>query len=224
MAITVVGTPTTAGNASEVSSQVVNVPTGAASGDIAVIYLGQWNAGTPTITPASGFAQKGATWTSGDSVAKNSIWWKRLTGADTGTYSFSWSIGMWTTMQCVMFRGCISSGDPWQAVATPVTGTFGTYTTMSVTLGSAGDALYWAAYNDTAGTHTPPDNFTEAADNDSGACAYWMPGSAGSKSAANGSVTSSSAAGAWLGALSEDPGGAAVLHAAVQAAQAWPVF
>jgi len=229
VAITVVGTPTNTGDAAGNSSTAVTVPTGAASGDIAVVYLGQWGGSgggaTPTITPASGFAQKGGFFTSGDGLAKNSIWWKRLTGSDSGTYSFSYTGdgSFFTTCQCVMFRGGATSGDPWETVATPLTGTWGSCSTISVTTTDPNGALFWAVYNDSAGTHTPPTNFTEAADNDSASCAYRIPGSAGTLSAASASISSSSAAGEWLGALlSDTPVG--LPNNALQAAGPWPCF
>jgi hypothetical protein len=197
------------GNLVEVSSLNVPVPTGAAAGDIAVISLVQWNASTPTVTPPSGFVQKGATWTSSDGVAKNSIWWKRLTGADTGNYSFSWTGGvMWSGAICALFTGCATSGDPWDAVATPTTGTWGNPTSISVTTTDAAGGLFWAVYNDTSGTHTPPTGFTEIADIDSASCAYYISGVSGSQSASGATISSSSAAGQWLGALLSDGGGA----------------
>jgi len=190
------------GNSVTVTSRATNVPAGAAVDDIAVCWLGQWQSGsTPTVTPPTGFTQKGATWSSGDGAAKNSIWWKRLTAADTGTYSFSWSGSFWTTLQCALFSGCATSGDPWDAVATPVTGTFGSVTSMSVTMSDPGGGLFWCVYNDSAGTHTPPTGFTEAADVDSGSMAWRIPAASGSQSASGASITSSSPAGAWLGAL-----------------------
>jgi hypothetical protein len=201
---------TDTGNAVDVSSRAVNVPAGAAAGHIAVVYLGQWQSGsTPTVTAPSGFAQKGAQWTSADNGAKSSIWWKRLTGSGdvSGTYSFSWGGTYWTTVQCALFSGCISSGDPWDAVATPTTGTWGSIATISVTSTDANGGLFWAVYNDSAGSHTPPTGFTEIADNDSGSCAYRIPGSSGSQSASSASITSSSNAGQWLGALLSEPVG-----------------
>lgn len=196
------------GDAVNVTSRAVPVPAGAAVNDIAVVVFGRWD-GTSTastITPPSGFTQKD-TFTSGDGLAKGSVWWKRLTAADSGTYSFSWTASHYTTAECELFSGCVTTGDPFDGTPTKAVGTFGTFTTLSQTLSGAGGGLVWACYNDSAGTHTPPTGFTETADNDSGSMAYRIPGSAGSQSAASGSVTSSSSAGAWLGALLEAGGG-----------------
>lgn len=208
MAVTLVGTPTTTGDATNVTSRAPAVPSGAVANDIAIVYLGRWDgtSGTATITPPSGFTQKD-TFTSGDSLAKCSIWWKRLTAGDTGTYSFSWTGSHYTTAQCVLFRGCITSGDPFDGTPVKNAGTYGTYATLSLTTTDAAGALIWAAYNDTSAAHTPPTGFTEDADNDCGTLAHRFPGSAGSQSAASGSVASSSAAGSWLGALLSAGGG-----------------
>lgn len=209
MAITVVGTPTSTGNAQHVTSIAPAVPTGAASGDIAVVFLGQAPDSATVVTPPSGFTRKGSDWSSGNGAAQNSIWWKRLTGSDTGTYSFSFTVAAWTTAECVLFRGGAAAGDPWDAVATPITGNPfpTTIPSMSVTTTDANGALFWAIYNDDPLAHTPPTGFTEAIDDDCGSCAYAMPGSAGSQSAANATLAAVSVGGAWLGALLSAGGG-----------------
>lgn len=229
MAITVVGTPTNTGDAADATSHAPAVPTGAAANDIAVVYLGQWNAGgvTPTVTPPSGFTQKGGNWTNtGDGFARNSIWWKRLTGSDSGTYSFSYSASFWTTAECAIFRGCITSGDPWDAVATPLAASWTTtIDSISLTTTDAGAALVWCVYNDSGGTHTPPTGFTEAADNDCGSMAYQVLSSAGSQTASSGTVSTATSGGLWMGALLSSAGGAPASSAvAVQAAGSWPGF
>jgi len=199
------------GGAADVSTRATNVPAGVQINDIVVASLCQWQGGAaPTsMVPPTGFTQKD-TFTSGDTFAKNTIWWKRLTAADTGTYTWSWSNGtFWTTLQAIAFSGCITTGDPFDGTPTKTSGTFGSITTLTQTLSSAGGGLFWACYNDSTGTHTPPTNFTETADVDCGSCAYRIPGASGSQSAASASISSSSSAGAWLGALLEDGGAAA---------------
>jgi len=190
------------GNAASVTSRAPAVPAGAAVGDVAVVILGMWEPAhsAPTVTPPAGFVQKD-TFTSDDTFSKNSVWWKRLTGADAGTYSFSFNIAFWTTAECMLFSGCAASGDPWDGVPVKNAGSWGTFGTLSLTTTDAAGGLVWACYNDSGGAHTPPTGFTETAENDCGSCAYRIPGTAGSLSAANASVASTSAAGSWLGAL-----------------------
>lgn len=215
MAITVVGTPTNSGDAADATSHSVAVPTGAAADDIAVVYLGQWNAGgvTPTVTAPSGFAQKGSNFSNGptgggDGFARNSVWWKRLTGADSGTYAFSYSASMWTTVQCVLFRGCATSGDPWDVMATPITNLWtSTIDSISLTNTDANGALVWWVYNDTAATHTSPTGFTEAADNDCATTGYKILSASGSQTASGGTVSTATTGGVWMGALLSSGGG-----------------
>jgi hypothetical protein len=201
------------GNSANVLSVGTAVPAGVAAGDVAVAFLESWQDATPpTVTPPTGFAQKGATWSSSDGLAVNSVWWKRLTGADSGTYTFTLGSGRWNTLQLLVFRGCATSGDPFDAVATPVAGTFGSITSMSLTVTDGGGAQVFTVYNDSSGTHTPPTGFTEpaAVDVDCAACAYKLNGGAtGSVTVSGASISSSSSAGAWAGALLSDAGGGA---------------
>lgn len=195
------------GNLIQLTSVNAPVPTGAQVNDIAVVHLTCWQSGAnPTYTPPTGFTQKVA-FTSGDGAARNTIWWKRLTAGDTGNYTFGIGASFWAGASCMLFTGCTTSGDPWDAIATAVTGTFGSITSMSVSLSNADGGLYWCCYNDTTGTHTPPTNFTETADFDCYSAAYRIPGSSGTQSSAGASISSSSAASAWLGALLAVPSG-----------------
>lgn len=209
MAVTFVSS-STSGNAADVSSRAVDVPVGVQSGDIVVVALGQWQSGaTPTITPPSGFdASAALTWSSGDGAARNSIWWKRLSAADTGTYTFTWTGGtFWTTVQAVAYRGVLASGDPISTKTTSAVGTFGSITSLSLSTGIAsGDGAFWTVYNDSNGLHTPPTGFTETADADSGSTAYAIT-SGTSITASGASIASSSSAGAAMVVLTQEPAG-----------------
>lgn len=216
MAVSFVAASASGNSSNATTAAASSVPTGAASGDIAVAFLESWEgtAATPTITPPAGFTQKGSTWASGDGLAINSAWWKRLTGADSGTYSFTVSmtsgVTRWNTLQVMMFRGCAASGDPFDAVATPVAGTYGSIASMSIITTDADGALVFTVYNDTLGTHTPPTGFTEptGVDVDAASCAYKLAGGvSGSQSISGASISSSSAAAAWAGALLSDTAG-----------------
>ncbi len=195
------------GNSQSVTSINVPVPTGVAADDVIVIWLGQWEGGfNPTITPPSGFASAG-TWSSGDGLARNSVWWKRATGADSGNYAFSWTGGAgWTTGQAVAFTGVVTSGNPIGSQFTSAVGTFGSCTALNLTVG-AGDGLVWCCYNDSSGAHTPPTGWTETADVDSGATAYLLSAGGGSISSTGASISSSSSAGVAMVALTAAGGG-----------------
>lgn len=203
MAVSFVSASNTGGTAS-VSSLSVAVPASVVANDIVVCCLTQWQPGvTPVVTAPAGFTQA-LGFSSNDGAAKNSLWWKRLTGADTGTYGFTWTGGaFWSTLQAVALRGVIASGDPISTKTTSAVGTFGSITTLTLSTGiTAGDAGVWMVYNDSAGAHTPPTGFTEAADVDSATTAYII--SAGTSiSAAGASITSSSSSGVGMVALTQ---------------------
>ena len=196
------------GNDQNVSSLSPSVPSGASVGDVMVAVVTRWEGVNPAITPPSGFTHVGSQAVNGN--AKLDIYWKRLTGADTGTYTFSWGSSMWSHVHCFCMTGVKSSGDPIGSNISIWTGTADTFGTTQVTT-SFVPGLVWSAYNDSAGTHTPPSSFTEVIDFDSGVGAYYLPGGSGTHSAAGATVTSSSNAIAALIALEPQPGSVAAV-------------
>lgn len=201
-----VGTVTTTGDdVGFNSTTAVNVPAGSAANDIAVVFLSRWVSGlakaAPT-TPAN-FAHYATTFHSGDGNEDLDIYWKRLTGADSGTYAFSWGTpNVYVHANCFMIRGCITTGDPIDDV-NGWSGTAGTFGATTVNASTSDGALLWKAYNDTsaAGGHTAPGSFTEQVDNDCGTAATRFPGAAGSFTASGATVTTSSPSVAVLLAL-----------------------
>lgn len=145
----------------------VPVPSGAAANDIAVV--GIYVEDTMTITPPSGFTLKADLRTSATTRGGLVVYWKRLTGADSGTYSFTWSATPtpWRGANCGLWSGRIASGDPFDGTVGTAEST-STVTTLNVSTspsGSNGDALgFWTNFN--GGTSfTAPTNYTERADN-----------------------------------------------------------
>src|SRR6266542_3694401 len=145
----------------------VPVPTGATNLDIAVVGL--YIEDTITITPPLGFTLKADLRTSATLRGGLVVYWKRLTGADSGTYSFTWTTTPtpWRGANCGLWSGRTTSGDPFD-------GTVGTaesttqVTTLNVSTSPAaanGDAVgFWTSFN--GGTSfTAPTNYTERADN-----------------------------------------------------------
>jgi len=190
------------GNDSNASSQAPAVPSGAVVDDVMVAIVTRWAGSNPAITPPSGFSQIGSQVVNGD--AKMDIFWKRLAATDVGTYAFSWGSAMWSHVHCFCMTGVKTSGDPIGSNIATWTGTAGTFGSIQLTTSFA-PGLVWSGYNDSAGTHTPPTNFTEVIDFDSGAGSYYLPGSTGANTAASASVTSSSNAIAALIALEPQP-------------------
>lgn len=195
------------GNDANTTTKSPAVPTGAATDDVMVAVVSRWtNTGAFTTIPA-GFTDWGTTYTSGDGQANLHIFWKRLTGADTGTYTWAWTAGSndWSHAHVFCFSGCVTTGTPIEAVNNWA-GTAGAFGSTSVTTVTQ-TGLIWSTYNDTSGTHTPPTGFTEVIDFDSGSGAWRVPGTTGTQTASGGSVTSSSSAAAVLVALKADTGG-----------------
>jgi len=161
------GSSSSAGDmVSGVTSRTVNVPTGAAIGDVMVAVLGRWGSGNPAVTAPAGWSQKVEYAQGGNfagSTNKTMILWKRLTAADTGTYTFSWTGGLWAHLHVVRFTGVLASGDPIGTLHTSAdTGSSGATTYPSTTLnpGFVGAGMLWHGYNDAGGTSTPPTGYT----------------------------------------------------------------
>jgi hypothetical protein len=201
------------------SSRAVTAPAGLASDNIAVAYLHRWENINPTVTPpAAGTWTKKNQYLDGDGMAKIDVWWKRLTASDSGSsYSFSWTGTMYAALTVVWQGGVVTTGDPISGISAWA-GTAGTFGSLTVTSTGA-PYLLWYAYNDSgaAGNHTPPTHtqtsvqFTELTEPDCDTCAYRIPATTGSHTAASGSVTTSSPAAAILLALEPDTGGAPAL-------------
>src|SRR5690349_10024956 len=145
------------------TSAAIPVPTGAAIGDIAVVGLYMESAAS--VTPPSGFTLKVSLQTSVASRGRLDVFWKRLTAADTGTYSFSWTGATWRAGVCGMWSGRVATGDPFDATGTNESTTGVTTLNVSASpTGSLGDALgIWTNFS-TSTSFTPPTNYTERID------------------------------------------------------------
>lgn len=99
--------------ASRTNSPLV-VPVGVAAGDVLVAYL-YADDSNPTITPATGFTE--ITFSTVPNTFASSpqlgvhVYWKRASGADTGTYTFNHAAAK-TQGQVVRYRGALASGTP----------------------------------------------------------------------------------------------------------------
>ncbi len=186
------------------SSIAVPVPAGAAANDIAVVAIELWEIGNPTVTPPSGFTEL-ATVISGSQKLK--VFWKRLTGADTGNYTFTWTGSQWNQGQCTLFTGVKTTGDPIGAnfnTATSASGT--TVPSTSVTVAFQPGLGHYVA-NENSGTKTPPTSFTEVQDANYLESNYRIPGSTGTFTASGGTLSASTLSLALLLALEPDSGG-----------------
>src|SRR5262245_50902089 len=101
-----------AGNGTDAA---IPVPASVASGDILVVTLHIES--DLTITPPSGFAQKYLDeQNDGGGGFRHYTFWKRATGADAGTYTFTWDgTSVWREGLASRITGAKSSGDPFGA-------------------------------------------------------------------------------------------------------------
>jgi hypothetical protein len=140
------------------------VPSGAAVNDIAVV--GIYKESTAAITPPSGFTLKATLNTSATARGSLYVYWKRLTAADSGTYSFSWTGSAWRGAVCGLWSGRVGSGDPFDGTVGTAESTT-TVSTLNVSTSPAnasGDAVgMWTNFNGGA-TWTAPTNYTEQQD------------------------------------------------------------
>lgn len=213
MAIALRGTPTTSGTSDTfASSKAVNVPAGAAIGDVAILIVEHWTSSTePTVTNwGTGFteipgahANKATTSSVGNQGIRMA--WKRLTAADTGTYTITFSATTWNLLHCVMWSGAQATGDPIEAANTAVTSVNSTTVpAVSVSVTGTGDGSVHSNASTQVGTQTPPTGWTERLDNDTIGTNTRVFAGAGSFNATGGTRSSSSEIVVALIAISAD--------------------
>lgn len=169
-------------------SVAIPVPSGAAADDVVICFVGQWDHFGGAITAPSGFTQIAQV---ALSQTRITAYWKRLTGSDTGSYTFSWTAtNTWANGSALCFSGAVTSGSPIEDFDSgSVSGT--SYPTLSVTT-TTEPGLAWGAYNENSdGGTTVPTGFTEISTQNYGTAAHRIPGSTGSHSASGATSTSS---------------------------------
>lgn len=185
------------------------IPAGTAVNHIAVVTIYKEN--TAAVTAPSGFTLVTNTPISTTAPTHHSVYWKRLTAADTGTYSFSWTGGAWREASCSIFSGCITTGTPTEIHSANFSNTAVTTTpAVSGTTAGADRMLVWSATNFQFGTWTMPASFANRSGG-SGSLALATATLGQAAAGATGSLTGSCATAgqetAFLFALIPDPGG-----------------
>lgn len=143
------------------TSWVVPVPSGAAVGDI--ITVGGYKENTAAVTPPDGtWTSKAALTTSGTAHGALHVFWKRLTAADTGTYTFTWTGSAFRAAAASCNSGRVATGDPFDVFGTNEPASTSTTANVSVSPATAsGDAVgFWTNFNG-GGTFTAPTNYTQ---------------------------------------------------------------
>lgn len=189
-----------------VSSLNVPVPSSTAANHIAVVAIERWGGTNPVITAPSGFTEK-INLVSGDQ--KLHVWWKRLTGADSGNYSFSWTGSQWTMGHCMLFSGAVTSGDPFGSNTNTATASGTSTPTTTVAPAYAPGLVHFVA-NENSATATPPTNYAEAQDGQYLHSNYRILGTSGSTSASGGTLSASTLQLAALLAIQPASGGSSV--------------
>lgn len=147
------------------SSCTVPVPSGAASGDIVVLLLEQWESGNPTVTWPSGFqASQLFEIVSGSQKFKGN--WKRLTAGDTGNYVMSWTGSQWNMGHAVCIQDALASGDPIDDIDTNTTASGTNEATITNTLSTVALQIHSIAKENSSLQSTTPTGFTEQRDGD----------------------------------------------------------
>ena len=145
------------------TSAAVPVPAGAAAGHIAVVGL--YLETSAALTPPDGTWTLKADLATGtpSTVGRLAVYWKRLTAADSGTWSWSWTGAGWRIGSSVLFSGRAATGDPFEGTpGTAETTGAGNIVIPAVSPAAAGDDLVAFATNFTGGAWTPGSGLTDA--------------------------------------------------------------
>lgn len=144
------------------------VPSGVVAGDIVLVHL-YVEALAAAITPPTGFSEitftpaPGGFGTAGwDSMQR--VYWKRATGADTGTYTFAHP-SVWTSGAATRYSGCVATGTPVEVLGSAWRASDATVTpAVSGTTLGANRLLVWGGLSGLSVSWAPPAGFTERFD------------------------------------------------------------
>lgn len=187
------------------ANAAVPVPSGVAADDVILVHI--YKEGTAAVTPPAGFTEITPARTATNIT--HHLFWKRATGADTGTYTFTWTGTLWREAVASAYSGCVTTGSPLDTgTGAPVSAgrTTNASSTPAVSLtptaAGTGRMIVWSGTAVNGATFTTPSGFTLRT---SGLIWQALATLSQSSAAATGSVTgatSSSGEGtAWLVAL-----------------------
>lgn len=184
------------------TSAAIAVPAGVTAGQTILVDL--YLEASRTVTPPAGFTEIGT------AAATSATWhhrfWKRATGSDAGTYTFTWAGAAYRRGCAVRYPGCVASGTPFDTGAgAPVNAarsTAGTVTpAVSLTTQGADRLVVWSGTSFTSGTWTQPAGFTERYDSNEITGAEKAQPGAGATGSITGTSSASDNQTAWLLAL-----------------------
>ncbi len=200
------------------TTAAIAVPSGVTADQIILAHL--YIESTATVTPPAGFTETGASPISATGPGAHTLraFWKRATGADSGTYSFTWTGSAYREGSAQRYTGCITSGNPLDTGAgapNSAQRSSDANATPAVTLTTQGAdrLIVWAGTNFSGGAWTPPTQgggYTERVDASADlSVATVTQAASGSTGSVTGSCATSGYEVAWLGALLPDSGAAA---------------
>jgi hypothetical protein len=185
--------PVLASSSSKASGTVTTtslpVPTGVAAGDVVLVHM--YLEATSAVTPPAGFTEVtfATSPTTTGTVSIQRVFWKRATGADTGTYDFTHA-SAWTNATASRWTGCAAPGTPFEVATGAQRSTTGTTApTVSATTTGANEVLVYGLTNRTTADYTPPTGFTEIYDGGELETAYQTQASAGATGSVSGTST-----------------------------------
>lgn len=142
----------------------LNVPyyAGLAANDIAFIALGVGHTGAITFS-VPGFTALGSD--ASQSLLRTNVWWKRLTGSESGTIAVTVSTTPANTFWGVMFgiRGALATGTPFEGASSNL-GSGVSQTSALLHTTSTSELGLRIGNNIDGGNATPPTNWTEVFD------------------------------------------------------------
>jgi hypothetical protein len=99
------------------TSHAVPVPSGVASGDIVLVHF--YAESTTAVTPPAGFAELtfSPTPATTGTVTQQRVFWKRATGADSGTYTFTTGASVYSEATSSRYTGVQGTGTPVEVLA-----------------------------------------------------------------------------------------------------------
>lgn len=153
---------TTGANDTLATSIAVPVPSGVLAGHHVYVSMEMWEAANPTVTMPSGFVLLGEV-VSGPQKLK--VFVKEATGADSGTYTFTWSGTQWVIGHSVRVTGGKAGTNPTGTNYNGAASASGTaIPSTSVTVGFVPGLLQFSCNENGATQTTPPTGFTEVQD------------------------------------------------------------
>lgn len=191
------------------TSAAVAVPAGTAAGRVALVAI--FMDGNPLAvnpTPPTGFAlAPGAPVQIPATSGSHSLYlyWKRLAGADAGTWTFTWAEGRYREAQAHLYTDVVATGTPFDPSPGAAFDTTSSTITPAVSCASAGPdrRLIFTATNWGGGTWTAPTSHTKRMQGGAGVITLtdrsWP--TASSTGSVTATCTSSDKRNAWLGAL-----------------------